>query len=92
MARPPAGEGLFRAPRFGTAWAPVAALAAAGCGGARLVPFWPRAGLPAKRALLQAWREGRGPARIEPGLTLHADAGFTPAAEAVLRDGAALPG
>ncbi|WP_240046878.1 tRNA1(Val) (adenine(37)-N6)-methyltransferase [Paracraurococcus ruber] len=70
----------------------MAALAAAGCGGARLVPFWPRAGLPAKRALLQAWREGRGPARIEPGLTLHADAGFTPAAEAVLRDGAALPG
>ena len=72
--------------------AAMAALGGAGCGGTRLVPFWPRAGLPAKRLLLQARREGRGPARLDPGLVLHAEAGFTPAAEAVLRDGAALPG
>jgi tRNA1(Val) A37 N6-methylase TrmN6 len=72
--------------------AAMAALTAAGCGGTRLLPFWPRAGMPAKRVLLQARRGGRGPARIDPGLVLHDAAGFTAAAEAILRDGAALPG
>jgi tRNA1(Val) A37 N6-methylase TrmN6 len=72
--------------------AAMAALAAAGCGGTRLLPFWPRAGLPAKRVLLQARRGGRGPARMDPGLVLHDAAGFSAAAEAILRDGAALPG
>lgn len=72
--------------------AAMAALAAAGCGGTRVLPFWPRAGLPAKRVLLQAWREGRGPARLEPGMVLHDAAGFTQEAEAVLRGGNALPG
>jgi tRNA1(Val) A37 N6-methylase TrmN6 len=70
----------------------MAALAAAGCGGTRLLPFWPRAGVPAKRVLLQARRQGRGPARVEPGLVLHEGAGFSPAAEAVLRDAMPLPG
>ena len=70
----------------------MAALAAAGCAGTRLLPFWPREGLPAKRMLLQSRRGSRGPASIAPGLVLHAGAGFTPAAEAVLRDAAALAG
>lgn len=71
----------------------MAALAGAGCGGTRLLPFWPRAGEPAKRILLQARRGSRGPARIEPGLILHeAAGGFTPAAEAILREAAPLPG
>ena len=68
----------------------MAALAAAGCAGTRLVPFWPRGGMPAKRMLLQARRGSRGPARIAPGLVLHAEDGFTPAAQAILRDAAAL--
>ncbi len=69
----------------------MAALAAAGCGGTRLVCFWPRAGTAARRVLLQARRGGRGPARIGPGLVLHgADGGFSAAAEAVLRDAAPL--
>jgi len=68
----------------------MAALAAAGCGGTRLLPFWPRAGEAAKRVLLQARRGGRGPARVEPGLVVHAGPGFTPQAEAVLRDAAGL--
>ncbi|MCB4822219.1 tRNA1(Val) (adenine(37)-N6)-methyltransferase [Roseicella aerolata] len=72
--------------------AAMAALAAAGCGGTRLLPFWPRAGVPAKRVLLQARRQGRGPARVEPGLVLHEGTGFSPAAEAVLRDAIPLPG
>lgn len=73
-----------------------AALRAAGCGGVALLPLWPRAGVPAKRALLQAVREGRGPARLLPGLVLHEAApgggggAFTAEAEAVLREGAAL--
>lgn len=71
--------------------AAMAALAGAGCAGTQLVPFWPRAGIAAKRLLLQARRGGRGPARVAPGLVLHAAAGFTPAAEAVLRDAAGLP-
>ena len=72
--------------------AAMAALMGAGCGGTRLVPFWPRAGLAAKRVLLQARRGGRGPARVDPGLVLHAAEGFSAAAEAILRDAAALPG
>jgi len=66
------------------------ALAAAGCGDVTLLPLWPRAGLAAKRVLIQARREGRGPARVLPGLVLHREAGFTPAAEAVLRDAGAI--
>ena len=70
----------------------LAALASAGCGGVRLVCFWPRAGEPAKRVLLQARRGGRGPSRIGPGLVLHeADGRFSAAAAAVLRDAAPLP-
>ena len=71
----------------------MAALGSAGCGSLRLLPFWPRQGQAARRVLLQARRDGRGPARIEPGLALHeAGGGFTVAAEAVLRDAAPLPG
>jgi len=69
----------------------VAALRAAGCGSFTLLPVAPHAGVPAKRVLLRARRGGRGPARILPALVLHEEGGaFTPAAEAVLRDAAAL--
>ncbi|MBW8270571.1 tRNA1(Val) (adenine(37)-N6)-methyltransferase [Caldovatus aquaticus] len=71
----------------------VAALRAAGCGAVALLPFWPRAGEPAKRVLLRAVRGGRGPARVLPGLTLHEPppgGGYTAAAQAVLRDAAPL--
>ena len=70
--------------------AAMAAVAAAGCGGTRLLPFWPRAGVAAKRVLIQAHRGGRGPARIDPGIVLHDGAGFAPVAEAILRDALAL--
>jgi len=70
----------------------VAALRGAGCGSVVLLPLAPRAGVPAKRVLIAARRGGRGPARLLPPLTLHGpDGAFTPAAEAVLRGGAALP-
>lgn len=72
----------------------MAALGSAGCGSVRLLPFWPREGQAARRVLLQGRREGRGPARVEPGMVLHSEegGGFTVAAESVLRDAAPLPG
>lgn len=55
-----------------------------------LLPFWPKAGRPAKLVLLQA-RLRRGPDRVLPGLVLHKQDGtFTEEAEAVLRRGDAL--
>ncbi|MEL6318106.1 MAG: methyltransferase, partial [Pseudomonadota bacterium] len=61
-------------------------------GGAAILPLWPRPGLPAKRVIVRAVKEGRGPLRLCRGLTLHgADGGaFSPEAEAVLRQGAPL--
>jgi tRNA1(Val) A37 N6-methylase TrmN6 len=67
-----------------------AALQASGCGGLILFPLWPRPGKAAKLVLVQARRHSRGPDRLAPGLVLHDGQGFAPAAEAVLRDGAAL--
>jgi tRNA1(Val) A37 N6-methylase TrmN6 len=65
-----------------------AALAGAGFGSLALLPLWPHAGQAAKRVLLGARYGGRGPARLLPGLVLHGEGA---AAEAVLRDAAALP-
>jgi tRNA1(Val) A37 N6-methylase TrmN6 len=70
----------------------LAAFAAAGCGSPCVLPLWPRAGSPAKLVLLQGVKGGRGGCTVLAGLVLHAEGGgYTPAAEAVLRDGAALP-
>jgi len=69
----------------------LAALAAAGCGSPTLFPLWPKPNRPARLVLIQGKRGARGPARLLPGLTLHAPNGtFTAEAEAILRDGAAL--
>ena len=70
----------------------LAGFAAARCGSAAIMPLWPQAGRTAKLLLARAVREGRGPCRLLPGLALHeAGGGYTAAAEAVLRRGAALP-
>ncbi|OWJ68305.1 tRNA1(Val) (adenine(37)-N6)-methyltransferase [Inquilinus limosus] len=62
-----------------------------GFGAVTLFPLWPRAGEPARRVLVQARRGGRSPAVLAAGLVLHeADGGYTPAAQAVLRDAAPL--
>ena len=80
---------ILPAARFGQA---AAALRGAGCGSLTMLPLWPRAGVAAKRVILQAIKGGRGPDRILPGLVLHeADGSFTAAAEAVLRHAQALP-
>ena len=80
---------ILPAARFGQA---AAALRGAGCGSLTMLPLWPRAGVAAKRVILQAIKGGRGPDRLLSGLVLHeADGSFTAAAEAVLRHAQALP-
>ncbi len=54
-------------------------------------PLWPRQGQAAKRILLRARKGVATPLRLSAGLVLHeAGGGFTPAANAILRDGARL--
>ncbi len=51
-----------------------------------ILPLWPRADQPAKRVIVRAWKDRRGPAILHPGLVLHKNDGtYTAAAEAVLR-------
>ncbi len=54
-------------------------------------PLWPGAGKPAKRVILRARKDAAAALRLSPGLVLHqADGSFTPAAEAILREGKGL--
>ncbi len=70
----------------------LAALLSAGCAETTLLPLWPHAGQPARLVLLRGLRGGAGPARVLPGLVLHEHGGgYTDAADAILRHGAALP-
>ncbi len=64
-------------------------LLAAGFGRITALPLWPRPGVAAKLVLLQA-RRGAPATRLLPGLVLHHGSQFTPAADDVLRRGAAL--
>jgi tRNA1(Val) A37 N6-methylase TrmN6 len=76
---------ILRADRLGEA------LAALGETGIRLFPLWPKAGVPAKRMILQVRKGARAPLVLLPGLVLHRnDGGWTAEAEAILRGGAAL--
>ncbi len=60
-------------------------------GDIRVLPLWPRAGVPAKRVIVSARRDARGPLSLLPGLVLHGEGqGYTPALEAILRDAAPL--
>ena len=67
------------------------AMAKAGCAASAVLPLWPRHAQPAKLVLVRGVKGGRSPLRLLSGLVLHeADGRFTAAAEAILRDGAAL--
>lgn len=89
MVRPRGGVTLIhRADRLD---ALLAALAARKAGDATVFPLWPKAGRDAKRVLVSARRDSRGPARLAFGLILHeADGTFTAGAQAALRDAAPL--
>jgi len=55
-------------------------------------PLWPSAGREANRVLLQGIKGSRAPFRLAKGLLLHGDdGGFTAEADAILRNGVALP-
>lgn len=67
------------------------ALSALPDGGVSMLPLWPRAGEPAKRAILQVRKGSRATFTFFPGLILHESSGaYTSQAQAILRGGAAL--
>jgi tRNA1Val (adenine37-N6)-methyltransferase len=87
LVRPlrPGGTLTFILPATGLP-ACIAAMAASGCPAEAILPLWPRAGTPAKLAIVSGIKGGRGPMRLLPGLVLHeADGRYTPAADAMLR-------
>jgi tRNA1(Val) A37 N6-methylase TrmN6 len=60
--------------------------------GVRVFPLWPKRSEPAKRVIVQLHRGKRTPFALLPGLVLHEPDGcYTPEADAVLRNGSALP-
>ncbi|MBL4836030.1 MAG: methyltransferase domain-containing protein [Kordiimonadaceae bacterium] len=57
----------------------------------KIMPFWPRAGVPAKRVIIQGRKGMRGVASLLPGMALHSDTErYTPEAKQILWDGDAL--
>jgi tRNA1(Val) A37 N6-methylase TrmN6 len=59
--------------------------------GVSILPLWPRDGVPAKRVIVQALKGSGAAQALLPGLVLHdTDGRYTAAADAILRDGAAL--
>lgn len=59
--------------------------------GVAILPLWPREGELAKRVIVQVRKGANAPLVLLPGLVLHeADGRYTEAADAILRDGAAL--
>ena len=61
-------------------------------GGIVVLPLLPGEGKPAKRAIVAARKGSSGPLATRPGLVLHRPGGgYTPEAEAILREGRALP-
>jgi tRNA1(Val) A37 N6-methylase TrmN6 len=76
---------ILRADRLGEA------LAVLPGRGLVIFPLWPRAGIAAKRVIVQLRQGSRAPLRLLPGLALHAAEGrYTPEADAVLKEGEAL--
>lgn len=54
-------------------------------------PLWPGEGKPAKRVLVRGRKNSHGTLTLSPGMVLHhSDGKYTPMAEAILRNGAAL--
>ena len=73
----------------------ILALLSRKAGDITVIPLWPRQGQPAKRVIVRARKGVRGGTILHPGLVLHGAADdpaarYTPAAAAILRDGAAL--
>lgn len=57
----------------------------------KIMPLWPRMGVPAKRVIIQGRKGMRGTASILPGMALHGEVErYTPEAKKILWDGEAL--
>lgn len=79
---------IHRADRLGEL---LGAFVGRGLGEVRVLPLWPKAGRPANRVIVSARKGSRTPFSLLPGLVLHRDeGGYSPAAEAVLREAAAI--
>ncbi len=60
-------------------------------GSLEIIPLYPKAGQPARRVIIRAWKHRKSPARLLPGLIIHDDAGgYRPEADEILRHCAAL--
>lgn len=60
-------------------------------GAVEIIPLYPRIGQEAKRVIVRALKDRKTPARLHAGLILHEEDGsYTSAADAILRDGAAI--
>ncbi|PZQ45772.1 MAG: methyltransferase [Micavibrio aeruginosavorus] len=60
-------------------------------GAVEIIPLYPRLGQEAKRVIVRAVKDRKTPAKLHAGLILHeADGAYTAAADAILRDGAAI--
>jgi tRNA1Val (adenine37-N6)-methyltransferase len=69
----------------------LAAMTDCRCPCTAMFPLWPKCRRPAKLVLLRGVKQARTPLRLLPGLLLHrADGSFSEAAQAILRDAAAL--
>lgn len=61
-------------------------------GDLRILPLWPRLGVPAKRVIIRGRKGVHGAAKLLPGLALHGEVDrYTAEARRILWDGAALP-
>ena len=60
-------------------------------GGITICPIWPKAGQPAKRVIVSAFKGRKSPDRLVPGVTLHeADGSYTAQLNTILRDAGAI--
>ncbi len=60
-------------------------------GAIEIIPLYPRAGHEAKRVVVRAIKDRKTPARLREPIILHEENGaYTPMADAILRDGAAI--
>lgn len=60
-------------------------------GAVEIIPLYPKTGQEAKRVIVRAIKDRKTPARLHAGIILHEEDGaYTRAADAILRDGAAI--
>ncbi len=60
-------------------------------GAVDIIPLYPKAGAPAKRVIVRAWKHRKSPSSLQPGLIIHAaDGSYTKEADNILRHAASF--